>query len=485
VRNLQDIIKDIDVLECIGQIEKPVFSICFESSKAVENSLFIAIKGTRVDGHRYIYHAIDMGATVIVCENLPGTFHENVTFIRTSNTQLALGRIASAFYDYPSKKLSVIGITGTNGKTTIATLLYRLFRFAGQKSGLISTVRNYVDSKYYESTHTTPDPVQLNKLMAKMCEVGCKYCFMEVSSHAIVQKRIEAIEFKGGVFTNLTHDHLDYHETFENYLKAKKLFFDNLSDNAFAITSLDDKNGKVMVQNTKAKVFTYGLASLADYKARIIESHLNGTLLNINGKEVWSQLIGDFNALNILAVYSVATKLGLSEIECLTLISELKSVEGRFQYQTSADGVTAIVDYAHTPDALLNVLKTINALTGKNKVITVVGAGGNRDKTKRPIMAATAASLSDKIILTSDNPRNEDPTEIINEMYSGIEKSDQKKTLCISDRKEAIKTACQLAGKDDIILVAGKGHETYQEIKGVKNHFDDKEVINEIFKTRE
>lgn len=480
VKTVKELTAELQVLEMIGDPMRKITSVCFDSRKACKGSLFVAVRGTQSDGHHYISTAVDSSTSAVVCEVLPGTFEESVTYVKVSDSAVALAQIASAFYDHPSEGLQIIGITGTNGKTTIATLLYRLFRYAGFKVGLLSTVRNYVDSKMFESTHTTPDPVQLQKLLYKMRENNCKYCFMEVSSHSIVQKRIGSILFKGGVFTNLTHDHLDYHKTIESYKDAKKAFFDGLLPDAFAITNLDDSYGKEMVSETKAKVYSYGISSAADFKGRIIESRIDGTLVNINGKEVWSKLIGEFNAKNFLAVYSVAITLGLSEEKVLTLMSELNTVDGRFENYSSKTGITAIIDYAHTPDALFNVLRTINSFNEKNRVFTVVGAGGNRDKTKRPEMARVSAGLSDRLILTSDNPRNENPEDILNDMKKGLDEESLRKTLVITDRKEAIRTAVMMAEKGDIILVAGKGHENYQEIKGIKYHFDDREQVKEF-----
>ncbi|PKP20411.1 MAG: UDP-N-acetylmuramoyl-L-alanyl-D-glutamate--2,6-diaminopimelate ligase [Bacteroidetes bacterium HGW-Bacteroidetes-21] len=479
-KTVKELTAELQVVEMVGDPMIKITSICFDSRKVCKGSLFVAVKGTLSDGHHYISTAVDSSVSAIVCEQLPGTFDDRVTYVKVADSAIALAQIASAFYDHPSEGLQIVGVTGTNGKTTIATLLYRLFRYAGFKVGLLSTVRNYVDSKMFESTHTTPDPVQLQKLLYKMRENGCKYCFMEVSSHSIVQKRIDSILFKGGVFTNLTHDHLDYHKTLESYKEAKKAFFDGLLPDAFAITCNDDPSGKDMVKDTKAKVYTYGIHSPSDFKGRIIESHIDSTLININGKEIWSKLIGEFNAKNFLAVYAVAISLGLPEEKVLTLMSELATVDGRFENYTSKTGITAIIDYAHTPDALYNVLTAINSFHEKNRVFTVVGAGGNRDKTKRPEMAKVSASLSNRLILTSDNPRNENPEDILEDMRKGLDDEGQLKTLVISDRKEAIRTAVMMAEKGDIILVAGKGHENYQEIKGIKYHFDDRELIKEF-----
>lgn len=484
VKTVAELITAIPAAELRGDPERRITSICSDSRKACKGSMFIAVKGTLSDGHHYISSAIDLKTSAVVCETFPGTFNEDVTYVRVDDTTTALGKIAAAFYDYPAESIQIVGVTGTNGKTTIATLLYRLFRFYGIRAGLISTVRNYVDSKMFDSTHTTPDPIQLHKLFSKMRESGCRYCFMEVSSHSIVQKRIEGIEFTGGIFTNLTHDHLDYHRTIENYRNAKKAFFDSMPASSFAITNLDDESGKIMVSGTAAKKITYGLRSAADFQARVLESHVDGTLLSINGKDVWSQLIGEFNALNFLAVYAAAVSLGLDAEKVLTLMTELTTVEGRFENYTSRDGITAIVDYAHTPDALVNVLKTIQTFNERNHIITVVGAGGNRDKTKRPEMARVSAALSDKIILTSDNPRDENPEDILADMKAGLDEAGMKKTLTITDRTEAIRTAVMMATRGDFILIAGKGHESYQEIKGIRYHFDDRELVKEFLNNR-
>jgi len=483
-RTVKELITGLPVSELRGDPDRKITSVCFDSRKACKGSMFVAVRGTQSDGHHFISSAIDSKTSAVVCDTMPGTFEEDVTYICLPDTSVALARIAAAFYDYPADCIKIIGVTGTNGKTTIATLLYRLFRYYGIKAGLISTVRNYVDSKMYESTHTTPDPVQLHYLFNKMKENGCGYCFMEVSSHAIVQNRVEGIYFSGGVFTNLTHDHLDYHKTIEQYREAKKQFFDSIGADAFALVNIDDENGKIMVKDTAAKKISYAVNSPADFRAKVIECHLNGTLLNINGKDVWSKLIGEFNALNFLAVYATAVTLGLEEEKVLTLMSELNTVEGRFENYTSESGITAIVDYAHTPDALMNVLKTISSFNERNHIITVVGAGGNRDKTKRPEMAKVSAAYSDKLILTSDNPRNENPEDILRDMKAGLDDEATRKTLVITDRIEAIRTAVMLAEKGDIILIAGKGHESYQEIKGIRYHFDDRELVKEFLNIR-
>ena len=447
-----------------------------------DGNAFIAIRGTQADGHNYIGKAIELGAKTIICEKLPETTVEGVTYVTISDTEDAVGKIATTFYGNPTEKLDLVGVTGTNGKTTIATLLYNMFRAFGYKVGLISTVCNYIDGEAIPTEHTTPDPITLNKLLGRMADEGCKYAFMEVSSHSVAQKRIGGLKFAGGIFTNLTRDHLDYHKTVENYLKAKKAFFDGLPKTAFALTNADDKNGMVMVQNTKAKVATYSLRTMADFKGKVLEDGFEGMLMDINNTEVNVQFIGRFNAYNLLAVYGAAYMLGKKAEDILLELSVLKPVSGRFDSMRSPQGYTAIVDYAHTPDALVNVLNAIHdVLKGRGKVITVVGAGGNRDKGKRPLMAQESVTQSDKVIITSDNPRFEEPQDIINDMLAGLNKEEMKKVLAITDRKEAIRTACMLANQDDVILIAGKGHENYQDIKGVKYHFDDKEVVREIF----
>ena len=479
---LEEIIDGITIEDSKGDVLKEITGIHIDSRLIEPGNLFVAVKGTQTDGHTYIDKAIEKGATSIVCENFPDILHEEVTYIKVNNTESVVGKLATTYYGDPTSKIELIGITGTNGKTTIATLLYNMFRKFGYKVGLISTVCNYIDGKALPTEHTTPDPITLNKLLGQMADEGCKYAFMEVSSHSVVQKRIGGLKFAGGIFTNLTRDHLDYHKTVDNYLKAKKTFFDGLSKNAFALTNLDDKNGLIMTQNTKAKVNTYSLRSLSDFKGKVLEDGFDGMLLEINTIEVFVRFIGRFNASNLLAVYGAACLLGKKAEEVLLALSTLIPVSGRFDSLRSSKGYTAIVDYAHTPDALVNVLDTIHeVLNGKGKVITVVGAGGNRDKGKRPIMAQEAVKRSDKVIITSDNPRFEDPQEIINDMLSGLSKEDLKKVVCIINREDAIKTACMLAQNNDVILVAGKGHENYQDIKGVKYHFDDKEVLKEIF----
>ncbi len=480
--NLSEILKDIQIQQIQGPVDIQLSGIGFDSRKVAAGTLFIAVKGTQSDGHEFIESAIQSGAPAIVCEHMPAATSPDVTYIVVKDASHALAILASAFYGHPSRKLKLTGITGTNGKTTTVTLLYRLFNSLGYKSGCFTTIRNYIGDRVVEATHTTPDPVQLNRIMYDMVEAGCTYAFMEVSSHALVQQRVAGLSFAGGIFSNITHDHLDYHKTFEEYLKAKKLFFDNMPEGSFSLINADDRNGKVMVQNTRSAVSYYGIRSMADFKAKIIESHLNGMLLNMDNSEIWTRFIGEFNAYNLLAVYSCARLLGQDKDEVLRLISLMDTVEGRFQYVQSSQGVTAVVDYAHTPDAIVNVLKTIMQIRkGNEQVITVVGAGGNRDKTKRPIMARVAAEMSDRLILTADNPRNEDPLDILNDMKAGLDKKLLEKTMIQPDRREAIKTACLMAGKGDIILIAGKGHETYQEIKGVRHHFSDMEEVKLLF----
>ena len=445
--------------------------------------MFVAIKGTVTDGHQYIDKAIELGAAAVLCEDVPEKQVQGVCYVQVASTEDCVGSVATAFYGNPSQKLKLVGVTGTNGKTTIATLLFHMFRRLGHKCGLLSTVCNYIEDKAIPADHTTPDPIELNHLLSQMVEAGCEYAFMECSSHAIAQKRIGGLKFAGGLFTNLTRDHLDYHKTVENYRDAKKAFFDMLPKDAFAVTNADDKNGMFMVQNTKAQVKTYSIRSMADFRARIIECHFEGMYLEINGQEVGVQFIGKFNVSNLLAVYGAAIMLGKQPEEVLLVMSTLKSVAGRLEPIRSEEGVTAVVDYAHTPDALDNVLRAIHeVLEGKDgKVITVCGAGGNRDKGKRPLMAQEAVRQSDRVIITSDNPRFEEPQDIINDMLAGLDQKQMKKVVAIVDRREAIKTACMLAQKGDVILIAGKGHEDYQEIKGVKHHFDDREVVREIF----
>ena len=480
---LENIIKSVNVCETKGTVDKEIKGIQMDSRLVEAGHLFVAVKGTQTDGHAYIAKAIEKGATAIVCETLPEELNENVTYVTVADTEDAVGKLATTFYGDPTSKLDLVGVTGTNGKTTIATLLYNMFRKFGYKVGLLSTVCNYIDGEAIPTDHTTPDPITLNRLLGRMADEGCKYAFMEVSSHSIAQKRIGGLKFVGGIFTNITRDHLDYHKTFENYLKAKKAFFDGLPKQAFALTNADDKNGLVMTQNTKARVSTYSLHSLCDFKGKVLEDSFDGMLLDINNREVNVQFIGRFNASNLLAVYGAACLLGKKPEEVLLKLSMLRPVCGRFDAKRSPKGYTAIVDYAHTPDALVNVLETIHeVLRGRGHVITVVGAGGNRDKGKRPLMAQESVKRSDKVIITSDNPRFEEPQDIINDMLSGLSKEDMKKVISIVDRKEAIRTACMLAQPQDVILIAGKGHETYQDVKGVKSHFDDKEVLDEIFK---
>ena len=481
---LSDLLYKAGIDNMKGTSNLAIAAVCFDSRKVGVASLFVATKGTKVDGHDFIEVAIEKGAVAVVCEEFPSEMNEKVTYVKVKSASFSLGIIASNFYDQPSTKMKLVGVTGTNGKTTTATLLFNLFRSIGKKSGLLSTVKNQIGGEVIPSTHTTPDAVEINKLLAQMVDGGCKYCFMEVSSHAIHQHRIAGLEFDIAIFSNISHDHLDYHKTFEEYIKAKKLFFDQLSSEAIALVNSDEKHGQTMVLDTRAKVKTYGLKTMADFKCKILENTFSGLLLSLDGQEMWSKLIGSFNAYNLLVVYSTAILLGEEKIQTLTSVSALQSVEGRFQYFKSAQGVIAIVDYAHTPDALKKVLDTIGDIrNGKEKVITVAGCGGNRDKEKRPVMAKIAARLSDQVILTSDNPRNENPEVILNEMKMGLEGTDLRKVLAITDRAEAIKTACALAQEGDIILVAGKGHEKYQEIAGVKHPFDDKEILAQTFKT--
>lgn len=477
---LEDLLKAIQPVQITGNIEKEITGVNIDSRLIKAGHLFMAMHGTQTDGHTYIPVAIEKGAVAILCEDLPEKMEADITYIQVKDSEDAVGKLATTFYDDPTSKMELVGVTGTNGKTTIATLLYHTFRYFGYKVGLISTVCNYIDNQPIPTEHTTPDPITLNQLLAEMAEAGCKYAFMEVSSHSIAQKRISGLKFAGGVFTNLTRDHLDYHKTVENYLKAKKKFFDDMPKSAFSLTNIDDKNGLVMTQNTRSKVATYSLRSLSDFKGKVLESHFEGMLLNFNSHELVVPFIGRFNAYNLLAVFGAAVLLGKDPEKVLVALSTLHPVAGRFDAIRSPKGFTAIVDYAHTPDALINVLNAIHGvLEGKGKVITVVGAGGNRDKGKRPIMAKEAARLSDRVIITSDNPRFEEPQEIVNDMLAGLNQEDMQKTISIVDRKEAIKTACMLAQPGDVILVAGKGHENYQEVKGVKHHFDDKEILNE------
>ena len=483
---LSELLKLVKPIAIVGNAEVEITGVNIDSRKIENGHLFVAIKGTQTDGHRFIPKALELGAKAVLCEEIPDEDtigNDGVTYVQVASTEEAVGPVATVFYGEPSQKLKLVGVTGTNGKTTIATLLYNMFRQFGHKCGLLSTVCNYIEGEPIPADHTTPDPIELNRLLHQMVEAGCEYAFMECSSHAIAQKRIGGLKFAGGLFTNLTRDHLDYHKTFENYRDAKKAFFDNLPKDAFAITNADDKNGSVMVQNTKAQVKTYSTRTMADFRARIIECHFEGMYLEINGREVGVQFIGKFNVSNLLAVYGAAIMLGKKPEDVLVILSTLKSVAGRLEPIRSQEGVTAIVDYAHTPDALENVLNAIReVLEGKQgKVITVCGAGGNRDKGKRPLMAQEAVKQSDRVIITSDNPRNEEPQDIINDMLAGLTPQQMKKVLSIVDRKEAIRTACMMAEKGDVILIAGKGHEDYQEIKGVKHHFDDREVVRDIF----
>jgi len=478
---LNNILKNVKPLHIIGDVEIEVTGVNIDSRRVKEGNLFIAMKGTQMDGHQFIGKAIELGARSVLCEEIPQNPVDGVTYIQVTSTEDAVGKVATQFYGDPSKKLKLVGVTGTNGKTTIATLLYNMFRKFGYKCGLISTVCNYIEDEEIPADHTTPDPVELNSLLHRMVEAGCEYVFMECSSHAIAQKRIGGLTFTGGIFTNLTRDHLDYHKTFENYRDAKKAFFDGLPKTAFAITNADDKNGMVMVQNTKATIKTYSTRVMADFRAKILECHFDGMYLEIDGNEIGVQFIGKFNVSNLLAVYSTARMLGKKTEDILLVMSTLQSVNGRLEPIRSPEGYTAVIDYAHTPDALENVLNAIHeVLNGKGQVITVCGAGGNRDKGKRPLMAQEAVKQSDKVIITSDNPRFEDPQDIINDMLAGLNAQQMKKVISIVDRKEAIRTACMMAQKGDVILIAGKGHEDYQEIKGVKHHFDDKEIVNQF-----
>ena len=478
---LRDILYGVSLNQVSGSTELEVTSICFDSRRAERGALFIAVKGTISDGHDFIDKAIKQGATAIVCETFPGELHKGVNYFLVDNSAKSLGIIAANFFEHPSSKLKLVGITGTNGKTTVATLLFQLFRDLGYKCGLISTVQNQINDLIIASTHTTPDPIALNSLLNDMIGSGCDYCFMEVSSHAIAQQRIAGLQFTGGVFTNLTHDHLDFHKTFDAYLKAKKTFFDELENNSFALTNIDEKNGLVMLQNSRAHKKTYGLKNIADFKAKIIENHFSGLLLNIDGEEVWFKMVGSFNAYNLLAVYSTAMLLEQDSARVLVSLSRLSGAEGRFDYTVSPNGIIGIVDYAHSPDAVQNVLHAIQDIrTGTEQVITVIGCGGDRDKSKRPVMAQVACDWSDKVILTSDNPRSESPERIILDMEAGVMPQNKKKAISIVDRKEAIRTACHLAKPGDIILVAGKGHEKYQETAGVKYPFDDKQILNEL-----
>lgn len=481
--NLERLLQEIDVIEIIGDANKTVTSLASDSRKAEKEGVFVAVKGVTTDGHKYIPVVASNHVAAIICQEMPSTLDKGVTYVRVTDSARALGVLASAWHDHPSRKLKLVGVTGTNGKTTTATLLYEMAKLEGYKAGLLSTVCNYIQDKAIPTTHTTPDPLTLNALLDEMVEAGCDYAFMEVSSHAADQQRIAGLKFAGGVFSNLTRDHLDYHLTVENYMNAKKKFFDLLPADAFALVNADDKAGAYMLQNTKAKKYTYSLRTDADFRGRILETRLDGTLLQLNGRDVEVQFTGRFNAYNLTAVYGASILTGFDSEEVLVNMSRLVPVSGRFQTMASPSGFTAIVDYAHTPDALVNVLDTIRDIVGvKGNVITVVGAGGDRDHGKRPMMASEAACRSDKLILTSDNPRTEDPEEIIAQMRSGLSAADLKRTICITDRREAIRTACMLAAPGSVVLVAGKGHETYQEVNGVRHHFDDREVIAEAFR---
>jgi UDP-N-acetylmuramoyl-L-alanyl-D-glutamate--2,6-diaminopimelate ligase len=485
MKKIENILRDIEVITIKGDTSGTVSAIEFDSRKVSKGSVFVAVKGYNTDGHTYIASAVESGASAVICETFPENLSDNICWIRTKDSAKALGQAASNFYDNPSQSLRLVGVTGTNGKTTIATLLYNMFTGLGYKCGLFSTVCNYINGRELPATHTTPDPVQLNRLLSEMVEAGCDYAFMEVSSHSADQKRIAGLRFAGGIFTNLTHDHLDYHKTFDNYLAAKKSFFDSLDSSAFALVNIDDRNGIVMLQNCKAKHKTFSVRSIADFRCSILEQGFSGMGMKIQGVEIWTKFIGDFNASNLLAVYAASELLGADKKEILTILSSLNPVAGRLELINSSDGISGIVDYAHTPDALLNVIDTINKIRqGSVQLITVVGAGGDRDRTKRPKMAAISAEGSSKVILTSDNPRSEDPDKIIDDMEAGISPELKRKTLRITDRREAIKTAVMLASPGDVILVAGKGHENYQEIKGVKHHFDDREELRKAFNNK-
>ncbi|MGL5261630.1 MAG: UDP-N-acetylmuramoyl-L-alanyl-D-glutamate--2,6-diaminopimelate ligase [Bacteroides sp.] len=482
---IYELTKELNTINIIGSTQQKVSNIHIDSREVSSGSLFVAVEGTQTDGHKYINQAIQQGASAILCEKIPSDVVEGVTYIHVTNSEEALGYISSAYFEHPSRKLTLVGVTGTNGKTTVATLLYQTFQKLGYKVGLLSTVCNYIDKDASPTTHTTPDAVTINKLLNKMVNSGCEYAFMEVSSHAIDQKRIKGLHFKGGIFTNLTRDHLDYHKTVSNYIKAKKAFFDELPTSSFSLINIDDKNGPIMIQNTKSSTYTYSLRTISNFKARIVESHFNGMILEVDNRELAVQFTGRFNAYNLLAVYGTAKLLGKSSEEILVALSTLTSVSGRFETLISPQGYTAIVDYAHTPDALVNVLSTIHdILDGRGEVITVVGAGGNRDKGKRPLMAKEAIKHSDKVIFTSDNPRFEEPRAIIEDMIIDLSSAEKQKILTIENRRDAIKTACMLANPKDVVLVAGKGHETYQDIKGIKHHFDDKEELLTLFKNQ-
>ena len=479
---LELLLKSINAIRISGDTKKDITGVNLDSRLVEPGGLFVAVKGTQADGHAYIGKAVEKGAAAVVCETWPEQLAEGVAYVQVKDSGSAVGRLATAFYGDPTSKMELVGVTGTNGKTTIATLLYNMFRAFGYKCGLCSTVCNYIDGEAIPTEHTTPDPVTLNRLLGRMADEGCKYAFMEVSSHAVAQHRIAGLKFAGGIFTNLTRDHLDYHKTFENYRDAKKAFFDGLPKGAFAVTNADDRNGMVMVQNTKASVKTYSLRAAADFKAKVLEESFEGMYLEINGREVSVPFIGRFNVSNLLAVYAAAICMGRQPEDVLVALSTLHPVNGRFETLRSPEGVTAIVDYAHTPDALANVLSTINEIQKhRGEVITVCGAGGNRDKGKRPLMAQEAVKGSDRVVITSDNPRFEEPQDIINDMLAGLDKNQMRKVVSIADRREAIRTACMMAQPGDVVLVAGKGHEDYQEVKGVKHHFDDHEVIREAF----
>ena len=480
---LKDILYKAGIIKIAGPVDIGITEVCFDSRLVKEGSLFVAIKGLRSDGHAFIPFVTEKGAVAVVCETMPVEMHSGITYVQVQHSASALANIASNFFGNPSEKLKLVGITGTNGKTTTATLLFQLFTSLGYRTGLLSTIKNQVHTKVVAATHTTPDPLQLNSLLSQMVEEGCTHAFMEVSSHSIVQKRTEGLLFSGGVFTNITHDHLDYHFSFENYLRAKKEFFDNLPSQAFALVNVDDKNGLIMLQNTRAAKYTYAMRSMADYRGKLIENDFSGLLLNIDTHEVVCRLVGSFNAYNLTASYATAVLLGEQKMDVLSALSVLGPVEGRFDFITSSNKITGIVDYAHTPDALKNVLSTIhNVNAGLGRVITIVGCGGDRDKGKRPMMARIACEMSDKVILTSDNPRTEDPGEIIKQMEAGVSLAEKRKVVSITDRKEAIKTAVSIAQPGDVILIAGKGHEKYQEVKGVRSPFDDKKILTELFK---
>ncbi|MDQ7947647.1 MAG: UDP-N-acetylmuramoyl-L-alanyl-D-glutamate--2,6-diaminopimelate ligase [Pedobacter sp.] len=477
---LQDLLYGVSIQSLVGKPDQDIAALAFDSRKVAAHTLFFAIRGTATDGHQYIDQTISAGASAIICETLPETLAPTVTYIQVAQADTALGIVAGNFYGHPSQRLKLVGVTGTNGKTTIATLLFQLFRGLGHQVGLISTVQNQINEGVIPATHTTPNPIALNELLLAMVNAGCSHCFMEVSSHSVVQQRIAGLTFAGGIFSNITHDHLDFHQTFSNYLKAKKGFFDELPKTAFALTNLDDKNGMVMLQNTRATKKTYALKQMADFKAKIVENKFSGLFLAIDHMDIYFKMVGSFNAYNLLAAYGTAMLLGEDKLQVLTVLSSLSGAEGRFDYMVSNEGIIAIVDYAHTPDAVQNVLNTISDIRkGTEQVITVIGCGGDRDRTKRPVMAQVACDWSDKVILTSDNPRTEDPQAIVDEMEKGVSPSNQRKVVSILDRKAAIRTACHMAKSGDIILVAGKGHEKYQEINGVRHHFDDKEVLNE------